>query len=95
MLFIAGYAITNPKIKSRRLYRNINDVWYIDFIEIEFYIEIEKRKIFKPNKQYSCIFNQIFNVNNTIIKDVKAIEVEKIFDDSLPYESQIQNEKKS
>lgn len=93
LLFIAGYAITNPKIKSRRLYRNINDIWYIDFIEIEFYIEIEKRKIFKPNKQYSCIFNQIFNVNNTIIKDVKAIEVEKIFDDSLPYESQIQNEK--
>lgn len=93
LLFISGYTITNPKIKSRRLYRNINGVWYIDFIEIEFYIEIEKRKIFKPNKQYSCLFNQIFNVNNTLIKDVKAIEVEKIFDNSLPYELQLQNEK--
>lgn len=92
LLFIAGYRITNPKIKSKRSYRNINQIWYVDFIEIDLYVEIKKRKLFKPNKQYNCMFYQTFNVNNTLIDDVKPIDSEKIFNNELPYKSQIHNE---
>ena len=93
LLYLAGYGITNPKIKSKRSYRNINQIWYVDFIEIELYVEIKKRKLFKPNKQYNCKFYQTFNVNNTLIDNIKPLKIDKIFNAELPYESQIHNEK--
>ena len=92
ILFLAGFGIENPVIKSNRTYRNINDVWYLDFIEIEAYIEVEKKKLFKPNKQFNAKFYQVFNVNNTLIKDVKPLPSEKLFNPTDHFESQIYNE---
>jgi hypothetical protein len=92
ILFLAGFGIESPMIKSYRTYRNINDVWYLDFIEIEAYIEVEKKKLFKPNKQFNAKFYQVFNVNNTLIKDVKPLSSEKLFNPTDNFESQIYNE---
>ncbi|MDB2442590.1 carboxypeptidase-like regulatory domain-containing protein [Flavobacteriales bacterium] len=92
ILFLAGFGIESPVIKSNRTYRNINDVWYLDFIEIEAYIEVEKKKLFKPNKQFNAKFYQVFNVNNTLIKDVKPLPSEKLFNPTDHFESQIYNE---
>mgnify|MGYP006081649521 FL=1 len=92
ILFLAGFGIESPMIRSNRTYRNINDVWYLDFIEIEAYIEVEKKKLFKPNKQFNAKFYQVFNVNNTLIKDVKPLSSEKLFNPTDNFESQIYNE---
>ena len=92
ILFLAGFGIGSPMIRSNRTYRNINDVWYLDFIEIEAYIEVEKKKLFKPNKQFNAKFYQVFNVNNTLIKDVKPLSSEKLFNPTDNFESQIYNE---
>ncbi|MDA9003465.1 carboxypeptidase-like regulatory domain-containing protein [Flavobacteriales bacterium] len=92
ILFLAGFGIESPMIRSNRTYRNINDVWYLDFIEIEAYIEVEKKKLFKPNKQFNAKFYQVFNVNNTLIKDVKPLSSEKLFNPTDHFESQIYNE---
>lgn len=92
ILFLAGFGIESPMIRSNRTYRNINNVWYLDFIEIEAYIEVEKKKLFKPNKQFNAKFNQVFNVNNTIIKNVKPLPSEKLFNPTDHFESQIYNE---
>lgn len=92
ILFLAGFGIESPMIRSNRTYRNINDVWYLDFIEIEAYIEVEKKKLFKPNKQFNAKFYQVFNVNNTLIKDVKPLSSEKLFKPTDNFESQIYNE---
>ena len=92
ILFLAGFGIEKPMIKSNRTYRNIDDVWYLDFIEIEAYIEVEKKKLFKPNKQFNAKFYQVFNVNNTLIKDVKPLSSEKLFNPTEHFESQIYNE---
>ena len=89
---MAGFGIESPMIRSNRTYRNINDVWYLDFIEIEAYIEVEKKKLFKPNKQFNAKFYQVFNVNNTLIKDVKPLSSEKLFNPTDNFESQIYNE---
>ena len=92
ILFLAGFGIESPMIRSNRTYRNINDIWYLDFIEIEAYIEVEKKKLFKPNKQFNAKFYQVFNVNNTLIKDVKPLSSEKLFNPTDNFESQIYNE---
>jgi hypothetical protein len=92
ILFLAGFGIESPMIRSNRTYRNINDVWYLDFIEIEAYIEVEKKKLFKPNKQFNAKFYQVFNVNNTLIKNVKPLPSEKLFNPTDHFESQIYNE---
>ena len=92
ILFLAGFGIESPMIRSNRTYRNINEVWYLDFIEIEAYIEVEKKKLFKPNKQFNAKFYQVFNVNNTLIKDVKPLSSEKLFNPTDNFESQIYNE---
>ena len=92
ILFLAGFGIESPMIKSNRTYRNINDVWYLDFIEIEAYIEVEKKKLFKPNKQFNAKFYQVFSVNNTLIKNVKPLPSEKLFNPTDHFESQIYNE---
>ena len=92
ILFFAGFGVENPKIKSNRSYRNINNVWYLDFIEIEAYIEVEKKKLFKQNKHFKATFYQVFNVNNTLIDDVKSLSEGKIFNSSNNFESQIYND---
>lgn len=92
ILFLAGFGIESPMIRSNRTYRNINNVWYLDFIEIEAYIEVEKKKLFKPNKQFNAKFYQVFNVNNTVIKNVKPLPSEKLFNPTDHFESQIYNE---
>ncbi len=93
ILFFAGFGVENPKIKSNRSYRNINNVWYLDFIEIEAYIEVEKKKLFKENKEFKATFYQVFNVNNTLIDEVKPLAEEKIFNSNKNFESQIYNDK--
>lgn len=92
ILFFAGFGLTNPKIKSTRIYRNINEVWYLNFIEIELYIEIEKKKLFKKNHQFNTAFYQVFNVNNTLVNNARAIPLEKLFESSVSFESQIYND---
>jgi hypothetical protein len=94
LLFLYGYGIEDPKVKSNRSYRKINEVWYLDFIEIEAYIEVEKKKLFKPNKQFNAMFYQIFNVNNTLIENIQPLTKEKIFDAAKNFESQIYNDHK-
>jgi len=94
LLFLYGYGIEDPKVKSNRSYRKINEVWYLDFIEIEAYIEIEKKKLFKPNKQFNAMFYQVFNVNNTLIENIQPLTKEKIFDPAKNFEAQIYNDHK-
>ena len=92
ILFIMGIRIDKSNIIRKEKYRQINDRWYPENIQLAMDLTITKKNMFQENEHSDFGINWVFSVNKFELDNPVPIALEKRFNSKNEFETQVFNE---
>jgi len=92
ILFIMGIRIDKPYIIRKEKYRQINNRWYPENIQLAMDLTITKKNMFKENEHSDFGINWVFSVNKFELDNPVPIPLDKRFNSETEFETQVFND---
>jgi|TARA_B110000116_G_C16762027_1_gene548901 hypothetical protein len=91
-LLLIGIRLDKPNFMMKKKYRQIEDKWYPDNIQLALDFTITKKYMFMKNEHSDFKFNQVFSVNKFELDNPVPIALEKKFNPENEFETQVFND---
>jgi len=91
-LLLFGIRLDKPNFMMKKKYRQIEDKWYLENIQLALDLTITKKYMFMKNEHSDFKFNQVFSVNKFELDNPVPIPLDKRFNSETEFETQVFND---